>query len=350
MPAAVSFALASLRFFPYPSPDKNDPVRMKTASTLIPVLLVCLCLTGCAQLQNQWQNLFQRRDAPPPQSFTSIAQPTLEQITSAINRNSQSIRNFTTENASIHMPGVLIPLHSRITFERPKRLRIQGTASSLRGQEFDFGSNDDIFWLWTRAGTNEMWFCRHDSFAVSPIRSFMPIDPERLIEALGIIEFKPTDQHIGPNRLPDGNWEIISHNQTPSGQFIKRTVIDSQVGWVIRQELYTPQNELIALAESSDLRFDRATGIYYAKRITVQWQGMDGRMTIDLGSPTFNTAVPFASTMFVMPVFEGYRAVDLSSPEFLQPRGVIMPTQMPTQMPTTFGHPVPQANIQTVIR
>jgi hypothetical protein len=73
---------------------------------------------------------------------------------------------------------------------------------------------------------------------------------------------------------------------------------------------------------------------------------MDGKMTIDLGSPTFNTSVPMASAMFAMPTFEGYRVVDLCSPEFLQPRGVVMPTPMPN----ITGVPVPEASIQTVIR
>jgi len=314
---------------------------MKTASRLISVLLVCLCLTGCASIQN----LFKRKDPLPPPTFGT--QPTLEQITTAINRNSQNIRNFTTENASIHMPGVWVSLHTRLAFERPKRLRIQGSVSSLRGQEFDFGSNDDIFWLWTRSGMGEVWYyCQHDLYPISPVRSVFPIDPDWLIEALGIVEFKSSDQHFGPTRMADGNWEIISHCQTPSGQYIKQTVIDHKIGWIVRQELRTPQNELIARAEMDDWRLDRGTGICYAKRITVQCQGMDGKMTIDLGSPTFNTTTPFAPTMFLMPVFEGYRAVDLSSPEFLQPRGVVMPMQMPT----TSSIPVPEAHIQTTIR
>ena len=321
---------------------------MKAASKLVLVLVLCLCLPGCASLPN----LFQRRDTPPPQSFVGSAQPTLEQITSGINRNSQIIRNFTTENASIQIPGVLIPLHARLTFERSKRLRIQGSATSLSSQEFDFGSNDTLFWLWMRRNPGEMWYCRHDQYPTSPVRSDIPLDPDWLIEALGIVEFKPTDQHFGPTRMNDGNWEIMSHCVTPSGQYIKRTVIDSKIGWVVRQELYTPQNALVALAEASDLRFDRSTGIYYVKRVSVQCQGMEGKMTIDLGSPTFNTSVPFPSTMFVMPSFEGYRAVDLSSPEFLQPRRAVMP---PTQMPTTQMQPgqmqhYPEASIQTIIR
>ena len=315
---------------------------MKTASTLVPALLVCLCLTGCASLKN----LFKRGDTPPPQPFTAIAQPTLEQITSAVNRNSQMIRNFTTENASISVPGVMIPLHSRLTFERPKRLRIQGSVSSLGSQEFDFGSNDELFWLWMRRNAGEMWYCQHELYPICPVRSAIPIDPDWLIEALGVVEFKPTDQHFGPTRLEDGNWEILSHCQTASGQFIKRTVVDSKIGWILRKELYTPQNELVALAEATDLRFDRGTGIYYVKRVSIQCQGMEGKMTLDLGAPAFNSSAQLTSSMFIMPTFEGYRAIDLCSPEFLQHRGIIMPVQTPRSS----GVAIPEANIQTVIR
>jgi hypothetical protein len=264
-----------------------------------------------------------------------------------VNLNSQKIRNFSTDSASITIPGVIIPLSSRLTFERPKRLRIQGAVSSFGSQEFDFGSNDELFWLWTRKGTGEMWYCRHDLYPVSPVRSAIPIDPGWLVDALGMAEFKPTDQHSGPTRMSDGNWEIISHCQTPSGQYIKRTVVDSKIGWVIRQELYTPQNERVASAEATDLRFDRNAGIYYVKRVDVQCQGMEGKMTIDLGSPTFNTPSAFVPTMFAMPTYEGYRAVDLCAPEFMQQRGVVMPS-VPTPMVPMQN--VPEASIQTVIR
>ena len=340
--SAVLFPLALLCFFHYPSVGREHavsvPVTMKTAPIFISALLVCFCLTGCASLQN----LFKSKNAPPPLPFTHDPQPTLEQITSGVNRNSQTIQNFTTENASISVPGAVIPLHSRLTFERPKRLRIQGAVSSLGNQEFDFGSNDVLFWLWMRKNAGEMWYCRHDQYPTCPVRSAIPIDPDWLIEALGMVEFKPTDQHFGPTRLNDGNWEIVSHCQTLSGQYIKRTVIDAKIGWVVRQELYTPQNSLIASAEATDLRFDRGTGIYYVKRVSVQCQGMEGKMTIDLGSPTFNSSALFSASMFEMPMFEGYRAVDLCGPEFMEHRGVIM---QPTQMPN-----IPEASIQTVIR
>jgi hypothetical protein len=270
--------------------------------------------------------------------------PTLDDIVRGVNLNSQNIRNFTTQNASIHIPGVMIPLHARITFERPKRLRIQGAISSFGSQQFDFGSNDELFWLWTQQNDGVMWYCRHDLFPMSRMREVIPIDPGMLIEALGIVEFKPTDQHFGPHRLPDGNWEILSHIQTPSGQFKRRTVFDRNIGWIVRQELYTLQDELIVVVQVTDSRFDRVAGIYYAKRVEVQSRVMSGTMIIDLGTPTFNRLEPFAASMFQMPTFPGFRAVDLSGPEFLHHGGVVTPP--PQQQMSN----VPAANIQTVIR
>jgi len=312
------------------------PGTMKTNSILLLLLLFSLCLAGCACVRE----LFTRRDAPPSQPWVNAPMPTLEEIVRGVNQNSQSIRNFTTENASIHVPGALVPLHSRITFERPKRLRIQGSVSSFGSREIDFGSNDELFWFWARRNDGVMWYCRHELYPMSQMREFVPIEPGMLIEALGIVEFKPTDQHFGPHRLPDGNWEVLSHIQTPSGQFKKRTVFDRKNGEIMRQELYTLQDELIAVAQVIAQGFDRATGIKYARRVEVQSQIMTGTMTIDLGTPTFNRSEPFATSMFLMPQYEGYRAVDLSGPEFLHP-GIVVPPPMPN---------VPSANIQTVIR
>jgi hypothetical protein len=203
-----------------------------------------------------------------------------------------------------------------------------------------------------------MYYCRHDLFPICPVKSLVPIEPDWIIEALGIIEFMPNDQHEGPTVTDDGNWAILTRRQTPSGQFTKRTVIDSKTGWVLRQEMFSPQNELIALAISSDHRYDKGTGILYARHIEVQCQGADGKMTIDLGTPAFNAATPFSSNMFTMPTFDGYRPVDICGTEFLQNRGAVMPNPSPVLQPAVLQPPVvqpavtpvPEASIQTIVK
>jgi len=323
---------------------------------ILSILVVLVLFSGC----ETFKNAFRSKDPKAPPLIT-VQSPTLEQITSAINRNSMAIRNMTTENASILIPGILWPMQTRLTFERPKRLRIQGTATTLGGQELDFGSNDSLFWLWVRRlPEKEIYYCRHDQFPLCPVRSMVPIEPNWLVEAIGIVEFMPNDQHEGPVMTDDGNLAIITRRQTASGQFVKRTIIDGKNGWVLRQEMYSPQNELTALAISSDHRCDKGTGVLYARHIEVQCQGAEGKMTIDLGTPTFNVTMPFSSAMFTMPTFDGYRPVDLCGQEFLQNRGTVMPNSLlmpqpaavpsPPRQPSFTVSPVPEANVRTIIR
>lgn len=229
-----------------------------------------------------------------------------------------------------------MPLHSRISFERGKRLRIQSFATTLGGQELDFGSNDSMFWLWVRRlPEKEMYYCEHAKFPLCPVKQLVPIEPDWVIEALGITEFSPNDQHEGPTKMDDGTLAVISRRQTSSGLFVKRTIFDGKTGWILRQEMYSPQNQLIASATSSDHRYDKASGIHYARKVEVQCQGAEGKLIIDLGTPVFNNSLPFNSATFTMPTFDGYKAVDICGQEFLQNRGTVMP-------PVSYSEPIPR--------
>ena len=287
-------------------------------TVLLPVLLLT-AFPGCEALKMAFRA---KAPAAPPLTTQEAKTLSLAEITAAINRNSMAIRNMSTENGQIMAPGILIPPQTRLTFERPKRLRIQSSVA-MSGQELDFGSNDMLFWIWNRRlPEKEMYFCRHDQFPTCPVRNLVPIEPDWIIEAIGIVEFLPTDLHEGPVQTEDGHLAIISRRQTATGQFVKRTVIDAKTAWVLRQEMYSPQNELVALAISSDHRYDNNTGVHYARRVEVKFQGSKGKVILDLGTPTFNTTMPFNSAMFQMPNFDGFRAVDICGPEFLQNRTV----------------------------
>ena len=282
---------------------------MKQILPLLFLVALLFASTGCESTKN----LFKPKNSKAPSILPATTELTLEQILTAINRNGMAIRNMTTEDATLKVPDMLIPLRSSITFERPKRLRIRGGITSLSGQEFDFGSNDTLFWFWVRRDSKETWYCRHDQFVVSPVRHVIPIEPDWILEALGIIEFRADEQHEGPFPVDGDKIQIVTRRQTSTGLFTKKTTIDAKTGWILRQEMYSPQNVLTALAVSSDHRYDKATGVLYAKRVEVQCQGTEGSLTIDLGNPTFNSPTPLSSGLFVMPTFDGYRLVDLAT-------------------------------------
>lgn len=286
------------------------------------VLLLLLCLMPGCRLVDWWRNGKPSVEIPP---MNPTPAPTLESITWTINKNTSAIRSMKAETATLYVPGAPVALRSQLYFERPRRLRLQGRAMSLSGRDLDFGSNDHVFWLWTRQAPKEIYYCRHDQFPDCPLRSVFPIEPEWIIEALGMVEFRSEEQHSGPHPEDDGNWRIVTQRQTAVGQFTKHTVIDAKMGWVVRQELYSPQNDRVALAIMSQHDYDKETGIYFARRIEIQCQGTEGSLTIDLGKPTFNMSTPLSTSTFEMPQYDGCQAVDLCGPEIRYGGGAVAP-------------------------
>src|SRR5207244_1355052 len=55
-----------------------------------------------------------------------------------------------------------------------------------------------------------LFFCRHDQFAASAARQIVPVEPEWLIPAMGVVSFEPTEQHQGPFAVHGGRLEIRS--------------------------------------------------------------------------------------------------------------------------------------------
>ena len=274
-------------------------------------LVLLLAASGCESMKN----FFKPKNGKAEHSILpQTPNLTLDQVLTAINRNSVAIRNMATEDATLTVPDVSSwPLRASITFERPKRLRLRGGATSLTGQEFDFGSNDMHFWLWMRRQEpKELYYCRHDQFATSPARMMVPIEPDWILEALGIVEFRADEQHEGPFPIDGDLYQIVTRRQTATGQFTKKTTINAN-GWILRQEMYSPQNVMTALAVSSNHRYEKTSGVLYAKRVEVQCLGTEGTLIIDLGNPTFNSLTPIPSGLFTMPTHDGYRPVDLAA-------------------------------------
>ncbi|MDR2642395.1 MAG: hypothetical protein LBC74_06335 [Planctomycetaceae bacterium] len=281
------------------------------------LLSIFLLFSGCQAIRS----LFERSD-PKPMVRTVSAKPSLSEIIDPINRNSQMIRTISADNVSLAFSGVSMPLNVRLTCERPKRIRIIG-GTSITGQELDFGSNDELFWIWVKR-EQDLYFCRHSQFPSCPVRNILPIDPDWLIEALGIVEFKDSERHEGPYPTDDGNWTIITRRSTQTGQFVKKTTIDAKTGLVSKQEIFSPQNELITSALSSDYRFDVENGIIYARKIEIYYAASTGKSTIsiNLGSPQFNQTTNTYSSMYTMPTYNERKPVDICSEEFLRSRNI----------------------------
>lgn len=270
-----------------------------------------LALLSTASCTHTWRNPFAPSGPPAPEVL--VAGMSIDQVISAVNLNAARIQSYRTTNASITIPGVPgIPrLSGNIALERPRRLRL--TANSLLGPEVDLGSNNDLFWLWvSRNEPPALYFARHDQYAGSEAQRMLPIEPDWLMDALGLAMFEPGDVHDGPRLLGDGTLEIRSVLNRPTGQKTKRTIIDARRAWVLQQHIYDAQGALLASAILKDHRYHPEAQVSLPQRIEIEMPATQLRLAIDVGSVQLN--VPATNPeLWQLPAIAGFPRVDLGT-------------------------------------
>jgi len=260
----------------------------------------------------------------------------LSEIVNTVNGNSSKIRSFVSNNAQITWTSgsVPIPLSSQIAYEYPKKFRAFGNGVAFSGKELDIGSNEELFWIWyKRDPENKMYFCRRDQYESSRIRNNIPIDPDWLLEAMGIVIFlpDPKEQQRLAGRTTDGHWIIETKRTTPLGIFTKRTVVDSKTAAVLLQELRDPGGQLVASAISPTHTLDKASNLIYPKNVDLLFAVQNQNLTIRLsmGDVQFNPGRPFTADAFKMPQYAGYQPVDFGGGTPFSPTVAVQPNTVP---------------------
>lgn len=291
------------------------------------LLLICVGLfslsgASCPRMLRQVTN------TPPPPRVLPPS-PTLEQVIEVVNRNNSQIHSFSSTRASIDGPGYP-SLRASIAFERPKRLRMRAE-TGLTGTEFDMGSNDELFWFWVRRNQPPaVYFCRHDQIESSEALRSMPIEPEWLIETLGISEFDPALPHQGPYPLANDRLRIDTIRETPEGPMTKITIIDGSQGWILEQHLYDARRQLVASSLASGHRRDPLSGLTMPTVVNLNCPPAQLSMRIELGNVEINRPLDNAA-LWTMPRYPGSPLVNLANPNLrpAQPSQSAVPAARP---------------------
>ena len=153
-------------------------------------------------------HIVQQYTQPIPRALPPTA--SLQQVIDVVNDNSARVQSLSTTRATISTPG-FPSLNANIAFQRPRSFRL--VAQKFIGPEVDLGSNDELLWFWMkRTQPPALFYCRHEQFAVSAARQIMPVEPEWLIEALGVVTFDPASHIEGPfagGQRPGGDSQQV---------------------------------------------------------------------------------------------------------------------------------------------
>ncbi len=241
------------------------------------------------------------------------AQPTREQIITAIEDNTSRVRSYMASQAVLSVPGVP-RLSAQVACEPPRRFRLRAQ-TSLTGNELDLGSNDDLFWLWIRRHEPPiMLFCRHDQYDQSSARRLLPIRADWFPELLGLVRFDPSDRHEGPFTVADGRFEIRSTIDSPDGPLLRSTILHPTTGLVEEQHLFTAGGERLASVRTSRHRVDPTSGAALPRLVEVSWPASGVEFKLELTSLVTNAPAADPGQLWQMPAYEGYEPVDLADP------------------------------------
>lgn len=279
--------------------------RTRTALAIL-ALVWCAAGASCPRAGNPWSIEPTQRALPPA--------PTLDQVIEVVHRNNSRIQSFSATRAVLSGSG-FPTLQANVAFERPRKLRLVAKSGVSAGPELDIGSNSDLFWFWLRRGEPPaVYFCRHDQFAESPARHAVPIEPDWLIEALGIVEFDPALPHQGPIPVGADRFEIRTIRETENGPVTKTTTIDAVHGWVVEQRLHDEQGRLVASAVATRHRRDPLTGLTMPEVVQINFPPAQLAMQLDLGAVQINRLPPGAEGLWTMPQYHGSPTIDLGDP------------------------------------
>jgi hypothetical protein len=272
------------------------------------LIVVASSGAGCPRMLQQYTQPIPR--ALPPS-------PSLDQVVDIVNNNSSRVSSISAPRATLTIPGYP-SLNANLNFQRPKALRL--VAQKFMGTELDLGSNDELFWFWVRrAQPPALYFCRHDQFAQSAARQMMPVEPEWLIEAVGLINFDRTSQIEGPTPVGSGRVEIRTRSVTSSGPRSRIVIIDESRGVVLENHIYDAQGVRLASAILTNHKHDPATGVKLPQNVEIQLPPANMSMSLELGEVTINQLPLPPDQLFTKPVYEGYTEVNLAQPGGLVP-------------------------------
>jgi hypothetical protein len=279
-----------------------------------------------------------RRDAYQPVYGPRVLtqNPSLADVMQAVNDNSAKIRSLYTTDATLTVPDAPT-LRANLALERQKRLRLRAE-TALTGAELDLGSNDDLFWVWVRRQSpTTVYFCRHAQLSASAAKQILPVDPQWLLDAIGLTSFDAAQQHFPPQRNANGRLEIRTLVPGPTGTMTKTTVVDEARAWVLEQHLHDERGTLVASALTGRHWRDPGTGAIVPQEIEIRWPATQFSLKFDVRQWSVNQINADPAQLFSMPSVSGWNVVDLADPNLRMPQSAAqaVPPAGGTAMPWT---------------
>jgi hypothetical protein len=223
----------------------------------------------------------------------------------SINLRSPALRSIVYDQFEIttsEKPG--IRLRGFLAYEKEQRFRM--TIHSILGQESDIGSNDEVFWFWSRRmKPPALYWARHEDVYKTRLRT--PFRPDWMMSSLGVGVIK-----VGKPSKQGRYYKMSEHaNGIRGKKIMKITLIDPDELRVIGIYLHD-YYQLIASTEIKEVYW--IDGFPVPKRIVITWHEEDTQVEWRMSPPRINHNIQ--DTLWNKPYLQ--QQIDLGN-EFTSP-------------------------------
>lgn len=286
----------------------------KNISTAVRWLICLLVLTvsqsGCQMFRN-----FHTRPEPAPTILQPA--PTQQHLLATLNDQAAKVNQLQTD-VSLSLDG-MPRLKGTLQLERPDRMRLKAGVMGVSELGVDVGSNSDQFWVWSKASLPgqppAIYFADHRNYQANRSRLAIPLEPQWIIDASGLVEFRSDEVHQGPFPGPGGRLQLHSIRQTPSGPVTRVCTIEPQTARIVQIALYDASSQLIAWSNSSRHRYYADVGVSLPQRIELHLMapnGEDVKLVLEAGEYSLNSLYGDPDRMWTMPTPEGIPRINLA--------------------------------------
>jgi hypothetical protein len=180
------------------------------------------------------------------------------------------------------------PVPATIDVEAPLRMRIRAQMPLTFSEVADFGSNDELIWIWNQ-GAPGMMVIRHEQLPEALAQMQVPFEPEWLMEVLGVVPINVDEFELAVPETPKSYIELVANRISPTGAPVRRVVrINLCQGRILEHRIESTDGRVIASARLDNYELD-ATGQYLLPHLMkIEWPEAKAGMTLRLGEIMVN--------------------------------------------------------------
>jgi hypothetical protein len=299
---------------PHPFEEGGTIVRYHLA--VLSLWLNLMLLTGCGSTNWNWL----KRD-----SSTEVngkpGSPDAVAIVKYLNDNAARIQNVRVDEMSIEISadGKTFSLpNTRLFAEKPRNFLLK--AGVFGKDEVEIGSNSQEFWFWAARNPDPyQFYCSYKDFSDGRLQKMpLPIQPEWVVEALGLGPYGPADKYQLHSDDKARLFRLEENIKTPTGQSVRKIIVMHQAP----VKAPTPQitsyvlvdagtNQEIASAHILRTEVESKSGVILPKQMELRVPSQKLKLILTMNRLAVNTTMP--PTVFQRPQMKGVEAFNLAT-------------------------------------